>query len=110
MTTSDFFPEWRELIRYSAPGPQPVLLRDDPGFRALLIGLEPGSGIPQHPGRQALYHVLEGSGAMTVDGERYPLRAGVTVIASEGSSRGIEAEARLAILAVRVGPEPDTAG
>jgi quercetin dioxygenase-like cupin family protein len=110
MATSDFFPAWRELIRYSAPGPQPVILRDDPGFRALLVGLEPGGSIPPHPGLQALYHVLEGSGVMTVDGERYPLRAGATVIALEGSSRGIEADARLAIIAVRVGLELGTAG
>lgn len=109
MDTTIFFPAWRELIRYSAPGPEPTILRDDPEFRTILVGLEPGGRIPPHPERLALYHVLEGSGSMTVDGERYPLGAGATVIAPAGSSRGIEAETRLAFLAVRVGPEPNRA-
>ncbi len=109
MDTTIFFPAWRELIRYSAPGPEPTILREDQGFRAILVGLEPGGRIPAHPERLALYHVLEGSGSMTVDADRYALGAGVTVIAPAASSRGIEAETRLAFIAVRVGPEPDPA-
>ncbi len=103
MDTTIFFPAWRDLIRYSGPGPEPTILHDEPGFRALLVGLEPGGRIPPHPERPAMYHVLEGSGSMTVDGERYPLTAGATVIAPAGSTRGIEAETRLAIIAVRIG-------
>jgi mannose-6-phosphate isomerase-like protein (cupin superfamily) len=56
------------------------------------------------------YHVLEGRGSMVVDDERFVLAAGATVIAPRGSRRGIEAETRLAFLAVRVGPDLDEAG
>jgi len=108
MDPTIFFPAWRDLVRYSGPGPDPAILHDDPGFRALVVGLEPGGRIPPHPERSAVYHVLEGTGFMTVDGERYPLTEGATVIAPAGSSRGIEAETRLAIIAVRVGPEPES--
>lgn len=107
MDSTIFFPAWRELIHYSAPGPEPTILREDHEFRAILVGLEPGGRVPPHPERLALYHFLEGSGSMTVDGERYPLSAGATVIAPASSSRGIEAETRLAFVAVRVGPAPD---
>ena len=55
-----------------------------------------------------MYHVLEGSGFMTVAGEHYPMAAGATVIAPAGSSRGIEAETRLAIIAVRIGSDPES--
>jgi len=108
MDTSIYFPDWRGLIRYSATGPQPTILHEGRGFRALLAGLEPGGRIPSHPERLALYHILEGSGSMTLDGERYALSAGVTVIAPEGGSRGIEAETRLAFIAVRLEPELDS--
>ena len=47
---------------------------------------------------------------MFVDDERFDLAPGATVIARRGSRRGIEAETRLAFLAVRVGPDLDEAG
>ena len=110
MDPSTFFPDWRTLVRYSAPGPDPVLLRDDPELRVLLAGLEPGGRIPPHPERLAVYHALEGRGTLTLDGERLPFAGGGTVIAPRGTSRGIEAETRLAFLAIRVGPDLDVPG
>lgn len=108
MDTTIFFPAWRDFIRYAGPGPEPTILHDDPGVRTILVGLEPGGRIPTHPERLAVYHFLEGSGSMTVDLERYPVTAGATVIAPAGSSRGIEAETRLAFIAVRVGSDPES--
>jgi mannose-6-phosphate isomerase-like protein (cupin superfamily) len=108
--TAKFIPDWRELVRFAAPRPEPTLIRDEAGFRVLLAGLEPGGAIPVHPERLAIYHILEGHGSMVVDEERFALAAGATVIAPRGSRRGIEAATRLAFLAVRVGPELDEAG
>lgn len=101
-----YLPDWRGLIRYGTAGPEMTILNEGRGHKALLAGLEAGGRIPPHPERLGVYHVLEGAGSMMVDGARYPLSAGVTVIAPEGSSRGFEAETRLAFIAVRVGPEP----
>ncbi|MEX1173875.1 MAG: cupin domain-containing protein [Chloroflexota bacterium] len=106
MDASIYFPDWRELIRYRTAGPETTVLNEGRGHKALLAGLEAGGRIPPHPERLGVYHVLEGIGSMMVDGARYPLSAGVTVIAPEGSARGFEAETRLAFIAVRVGPEP----
>ncbi|MEO8207652.1 MAG: cupin domain-containing protein [Chloroflexota bacterium] len=100
-----YIPDWRERVTYSAPGPQPALLVDEPDVRVLIAGLEPGGRIPPHPERFAVYHFLEGAGTMTVDGERYALSPGATVIAPAGSARGIEAATRLAFIATRVGPD-----
>ena len=108
MDATIFFPAWRDLIRYAGPGPEPKILYDNPIVRAILVGLEPGGRIPTHPERLAIYHFLDGSGSMTVDGERYPLAAGTTLITPAGSSRGIEAETRLAFIAVRIGSEQDS--
>ena len=60
MDPSTFFPDWHTLVRYSAPGPEPVLLRDDPDLRVLLAGLEPGGRIPPHPERLAVLAVRIG--------------------------------------------------
>lgn len=100
-----FIPDWRERITYSAPGPQPTILVDEPELRILIAGLEAGGRIPPHPERFAVYHFLEGTGTMIVDGERHAVRSGSTVITPVGASRGMEAETRLAFLATRVGGE-----
>ena len=105
MDDQTLFPAWRELVRYASPGPQPTLLCDEPEFRVLIAGLEAGGRIPPHPERRAVYHFLEGEGVMVVDDVRHPVAAGVTIIAPIGSSRGVEAETRLAFLAVRIGPD-----
>ena len=110
MEPMTFVPDWRELVTYAAPGPQPTLLRDDADVRVLLAGLEAGGRAPAHPERLAVYHVLEGRGSMVVDDDRFALEPGVTVIAPRGSRRGIEAETRLAFLAVRVGRGLDETG
>lgn len=106
MTDDAVFPDWRELVRYSSPGPQPALLHDEPDLRVLIAGLEPGGRIPAHAGPRAVYHFLEGEGSMVVDGETRRVAAGMTVFATAGSSRGMEATTRLAFLGVRVGFEP----
>ena len=100
-----FVPDWHDVVTYSAPGPQPTLLRDEPGLRVLVAGLEPGAAIPAHPDRAAVSHALEGAGTLALDGGRLPFSAGAIVVAPSGASRGIEATSRLAFLAVRVGPE-----
>ncbi len=105
MEQANFFPDWRSLVRYAAPRPEPVMLVDAEDFRALVAGLEPGGEIPAHPERLAVYHVLEGQGEVTVDDNRYAVAAGSTVIAGRGSRRGIRALTRMAFLAVRIGPE-----
>jgi len=106
MDDSNDFGDWRGLVRYATGGPEITILREGPGYKVLLAGLEAGGRIPPHPERLGVYHVLDGTGFMTVDGARYPVTAGVTVIAPDGSARGLEAESRLAFLAVRVGPGP----
>lgn len=99
------FPDWRSLVRWSAPGPQPEILHDDPSLRVLVAGLEPGAGIPPHPGPRAVYHYLEGEGVLTLDGVEHPIAAGMTVVAPAGSVRGMRATTRLAFLGVRLGEE-----
>jgi mannose-6-phosphate isomerase-like protein (cupin superfamily) len=105
MSDDVIFPAWRDLVRYSGPGPAPTILRDEPGLRVLVAGLDPAAGIPPHPGPQGVYHFLEGEGTMTVGDERHTVSAGMTVIAPAGATRGISATTRLAFLAVRVGAE-----
>lgn len=77
------------------------LLEDDK-IKVILAGLEPGQKIPVHPEAQAVYHFLEGTGWMTVDGERIAVSSGATVFTPAGAARGMEAETRLAFLAMRV--------
>lgn len=98
-------PDWRTLVRYASPGPQPAILHDEPALRVLVAGLEPGAGIPPHPGPRAVYHYLEGEGTLILDGVAHPVSAGMTVIAPAGAVRGMEAITRLAFLGVRLGEE-----
>ncbi len=105
MDHRSFVSDWRDVVTYAGPHPQPTLLRDEPELRVLVAGLEPGASIPAHPERAAVYQALEGEGTFLLDGEGLPFAAGAVVIASRGASRGIAATTRLAFLAVRIGPE-----
>jgi quercetin dioxygenase-like cupin family protein len=105
MERADYFPDWRELVTFATPHPEPTLLRDESDLRVLVAGLEPGGTIPAHPERLAVYHILEGRGEMIVDDNRFRVSAGSIVVAPRGSRRGIEAVTRLAFLAIRVGSE-----
>jgi mannose-6-phosphate isomerase-like protein (cupin superfamily) len=105
MSDDVIFPAWRDLVRYGRPGPTPTILRDEPGLRVLVAGLEPDAAIPPHPGPQGVYHFLDGEGVMTIDDERHAVSAGMTLIAPPGATRGISATTRLAFLAVRIGAE-----
>lgn len=95
------FPNWRDEVIYGKQGPEPRILVEENGFRALIVGLEPGARIPPHPEGVGMYHFVEGSGWMIVDEERLRVQPGATVIAPAGSTRGVEAETRLAFVASR---------
>lgn len=99
---SMFYPDWRDKVVFSPDGPEPQVLIETEKLKVIIAGLEVGQQIPPHPDALAVYHFLEGSGWMIVDGKRMAIRAGATVITSEGATRGMEAETRLAFLATRV--------
>ena len=105
MTDHAYAPDWREIVEYSAPGPKPAIVHDEPDLRVLVAGLEPGGRIPPHAGPRAVYHALEGEGFLFIDGAALPFREGAIVVAPAGSVRGIEAVTRLAFLGVRLGEE-----
>ncbi len=93
---------WQDKIRYGDEKPEPVILADDEKMRVILGGLKSGQRIPPHPEAEAVYHFLQGEGVMFVDDETLPVSAGSTVIVPQGAKRGMQAETRLAFLAVRV--------
>lgn len=96
------YPDWKEKIVYSNDGPQPQMLMVNEKVKFILAGLEPGQQIPEHAEAEAIYHFLEGTGWMTVDGERMAVGSGATIVMPEGAVRGMEAETRLAFLAARI--------
>ncbi|MEA3335477.1 MAG: cupin domain-containing protein [Chloroflexota bacterium] len=102
MNQTKLFPDWKDTIVYGSDGPEPQILVADEKAKIILAGLEPGQTIPDHAEAQAMYHFLEGNGWMIVGGERMPVSAGATVVMPEGAVRGMEAETRLAFLAVRI--------
>jgi quercetin dioxygenase-like cupin family protein len=97
------YPNWKAKVIFSAEGPQPQVLTEGEKLKVIIAGLEPGQTIPRHSEGLALYHFLEGAGWMDVDGERFTVGPGATVITPAGATRGLEAETRLAFLAARVG-------
>ena len=96
------YPDWRKKVAFSEEGPNPQVLLANDKVKVVLAGLREGQMIPPHPETQGVFQCLEGTGWMTVDGERIPFNGGATVIVPSGASRGIEAETQLVFLAVRV--------
>ncbi len=94
--------DWREKVIFSAEGPRPQLVHQDEKVKVVVAGLEAGQKIPPHPEVEGVFHCLEGTGWMVVGGERLPFNTGAIVVVPEGAARGVEAETRLAFLAVRL--------
>ena len=99
--TSVVYPNWRDQVVFSADGPKPKVLLESPHFKVVLVGLEPGQKIPVHPAPAAVYHVLDGSGWITVAGERVAIEPGALVVVAEGAPRGFEARTRLVFMGSR---------
>lgn len=105
-----FYANWQDHAVFSSVGPQPNTLVEDEKLKVILGCLEEGQHIPPHPEALAVYHFLEGSGWMTVDGERHPVSTGATVITLQGAIRAVEAETRLVFLATRIACGPARGG
>ena len=101
------FSDWKALVSYPAKGVKPRILVESPGYKALVAGLEAGTVIPPHPEGAAVFHFLEGKGRMTLGEKSFDVRAGTTVVIPDGARRSLEAETRLAFLAVRMAKEGD---
>lgn len=96
------YPNWRDIVVYSQQHPQPQIIEENSKFKSVIVGLEAGVKIPPHAEGPAIFHFLEGTGQVIVGEETYAIQPGGTVIVPDGAIRGIEAETRLAVLAVRV--------
>jgi quercetin dioxygenase-like cupin family protein len=96
-------PNWREKVVFSPEGPQPQPLVATGKLKSVIVGLEPGQKIPVHPAPTAVYHFLDGSGWMIVNGERLPVQAGASIIVPEGMLRGVEAATQLCFLGTHSG-------
>ena len=102
MSETIYVPDWQAQADYRNGAVTSQTIVENGGFKALLAWLDAGASIPVHPEGLGVYYFLEGSGWITVDGERFPVKPGSIVIAPAGASRGVEAETRLAFLAPRL--------
>ncbi|MBK6327041.1 MAG: cupin domain-containing protein [Chloroflexi bacterium] len=98
MTSNQNPIQWADQARFAPDGPQPVKIIEDSTFRAVLVGLEAGQQIPTHPAPTSVYHIIQGEGWMTVDGERFAVSAGATITVPQGARRGFEATTRVVLL------------
>lgn len=98
MSKAKLYPTWQEAVVFASDGPQPQKLIETDAFRAVLVGLEAEQQIPPHPAPASAYHFLTGKGWMIVDGKRFAVGPGATIVVPEGAIRGLEAQTRLAFL------------
>ena len=102
MSETIYVPNWQAQADYRNGAVTSQTIVENGDFKALLAWLDAGARIPVHPEGLGVYYFMEGSGWITVDGERFPVKPGSIVIAPAGASRGVEAETRLAFLATRL--------
>lgn len=89
---------WAEKIAFRTESPDPQPLLEDASVKMVLVGLEPKQQIPPHPVPPAVYYVIEGSGWMTINDDRFEIGPGVIVRTPDGAQRSIEAKTRLIFL------------
>ena len=96
------FPDWKEIVTYADGGPRPQVLVETDQYKSVIAGLKSGQQMPPHGEGPAIFHFLEGTGHMNVGQKSFVVNAGATVVVPDGAIRGVEAETRLAFLAVRL--------
>lgn len=89
---------WVQSIAFGTDSPRPQPLLENECVKMVLVGMEPKQQIPPHPAPAAVYYFIEGSGWMTVNGDRFEIGPGVIVRTPDGADRGIEAISRLVFL------------
>lgn len=99
--SENYFADTKTKAVFASDGPKPQFLYDMPGFKTLVVGLEPGQQIPLHTGEAAMYHFLEGTGLMTVGKETFAIKPGVTIIVPSGSERGMNAKTQVVFLGAK---------
>lgn len=92
------FPSWAETVRFSPDHPVPTVLHESDELKVVLVGLEPGQVLPEHSAPAAAFHVLDGSGIVTVDGAPAQVGPGATIVVTSGARRGWRAQSRLVFL------------
>ncbi len=97
-----YYPNPLDKVVLGKDGPQPQPLFAEGNVKVIVAGLAPGQVIPVHPEGLSSFHFMEGTGVMTVDGERMPVGPGTVIVAEHGAARGIEAESKLSFVAVRI--------
>ncbi len=97
-----FYSSWRDRVTFSTEEPQLQALVEEEGLKVVIAGFLPGQSIPPHPESRGIFYIIEGSGWMTVAGERLAIEAGATVIVPDGVTRGFEAKTEMAVLVTRV--------
>ena len=102
VTQQLFFPDWKDVVVFSAAGPKPYVLTETVNYKAVVVGLAAGAVLPPHEEGAAIFHFLEGTGQVIVGEETFAVQAGATVVVPDGAVRGIEATTQLALLAVRL--------
>ncbi len=97
------YPSWRDSVNFSPKGPIPNKLLETDILVVVAVGLEAHQKIEPHNAPASVFHILEGSGWMTVNGEKLRVTQGATVIVPDGGSRGVEAETKMAFLGAQAG-------
>lgn len=108
MTHARLYPSWKEIVVFSTNGPRHQRLMEAGTFLAVLVGLEASQKILSHPATDSAYHSLEGTGWMTVDGERLPVAPGAMVVVPNRVYRGVEAQTQLAFLGTQAARSKET--
>lgn len=87
-------PYWstgNDAVQFNADGPGITLLHKSERLKVLLVGLEPGQGLPEHPGPAASFSFLHGSGIMMIGDDEVEVSAGGVAVLAEGENRSIRA-------------------
>ncbi len=93
-----------KMVSFSSEGQTKNIFFESEKLKAQVIGLEAGKKIPPcRMDQDVIFIVLSGRGRIIVDGEEQPMReTSFIFVPKEKESRSLQAETRMAILAIQV--------
>ncbi|WP_373544025.1 cupin domain-containing protein [Chamaesiphon sp.] len=90
---------WTDVIEYPQTGVKSKILLENENCRYTLMSLAMGMHIAEHSsGRNATVNVIEGQGALLLEGKEYVLETGVFIFIPANARHAIEANTNLTFL------------
>jgi quercetin dioxygenase-like cupin family protein len=92
------WPDWRAVAHPRPDGPDVTVLHESAELKVVMVALDAGQQLPEHPGPAASFHIIDGHGTVLAGDEELAVGPGATVVVPTGARRAVRARTAMVFL------------